>query len=196
MGDDKVVIKFSKSITLEKVNIKDNCIILKSTNKHFSNIFILDIDSNNNIVLRFDNGLKPDYDDFFKEEYEKEEPPCNKPITDKQELFKNDFKSSTIINNIITDVNNNIICSTITYSSIIKSLYISMPVEKIPIKATFIKIGKVEGRGSYIPKLNMTINGNDANATIKEIINLVELNNYSININIKLKNGDNIYFKK
>lgn len=195
MGDDTVIIKFSKSITLEKVNIKDNCIILKSNSKHYSNVFIIDIDSNNNIILKFDSDNKPKYDDFFKEEYETKEQSHYKPLTDKKEFLKNDFKNSKIINCIITDPDNNIISTNTTYGAIIKKIYIFMPIEKIPLKATFIKIGNIEGRGSYIPKLNMTIAGNDANTTIKEIINLIELNNYSININIKLKNGANIHYK-
>jgi len=41
----------------------------------------------------------------------------------------------------------------------------------------------------------MTIKGNNANTTIKEIINLIEINNYKINIKIKLSTGDEITLK-
>ena len=194
MDDNKIIIKLSEHIKLDNISIKDNHIVLKSNIKHYSNIYIIDIDSNDNIILRIDN------------EYAKYEPEPNQDHADHKsynykEFLKNnefpkyDFTNSKIIENSITTYNDIIISNNKNYSSILKDIYLSMPIHKIPLRATFITLGNVKGKGTYIPNLNMTIKGNNANTTIKEIINLIEINNYKINIKIKLSTGDEITLK-
>ena len=194
MDDNKIIIKLSEHIKLDNISIKDNHIVLKSNIKHYSNIYIIDIDSNDNIILRIDN------------EYAKYKPESNKEHADHKsynykeflknnEFLKYDFTNSKIIENSITTYNDIIISNNKNYSSILKDIYLSMPIHKIPLRATFITLGNVKGKGTYIPNLNMTIKGNNANTTIKEIINLIEINNYKINIKIKLSTGDEITLK-
>lgn len=43
--------------------------------------------------------------------------------------------------------------------------------------------------------INISFQGKDSNGTIKEIINMVKLNNYSLNISIKLETNEIINFK-
>lgn len=202
MDDNKIIIKLSENIKLDNISIKDNHIVLKSNIKHYSNIYIIDIDSNDNIQLRIDNEYakkyKPDqepskyepnkeHDDYKSFNY--------KEFLKNNEFPKYDFTNSKIIENSITTYNDIIISNNKNYSSILKDIYLSMPIHKIPLRATFITLGNVKGKGTYIPNLNMTIKGNNANTTIKEIINLIEINNYKINIKIKLSTGDEITLK-
>lgn len=199
MDDNKIIIKLSEHIKLDNISIKDNHIVLKSNIKHYSNIYIIDIDSNDNIILRIDKehadhksynykpDQEPEHDDHKSFNY--------KEFLKNNEFLKYDFTDSKIIENSITTYNDIIISNNKNYSSILKDIYLSMPIHKIPLRATFITLGNVKGKGTYIPNLNMTIKGNNANTTIKEIINLIEINNYKINIKIKLSTGDEITLK-
>lgn len=188
MDDNKIIIKLSEHIKLDNISIKDNHIVLKSNIKHYSNIYIIDIDSNDNIILKIDKYAKieKEHDDHKSYNY--------KDFL-KNEILKYDFTDSKIIENSITAYNDIIISNNKNYSSILKDIYLSMPIDKIPLKTTFITLGNVKGKGTYIPNLNMTIRGSNANITIKEIINLIEINNYKINIKIKLSTGDEIILK-
>ena len=210
MDDNKIIIKLSEHIKLDNISIKDNHIVLKSNIKHYSNIYIIDIDSNDNIILRIDNEYakyepepNQEHDDHKSYNY-KPEPNQDhadhksynyKEFLKNNEFPKYDFTNSKIIENSITTYNDIIISNNKNYSSILKDIYLSMPIHKIPLRATFITLGNVKGKGTYIPNLNMTIKGNNANTTIKEIINLIEINNYKINIKIKLSTGDEITLK-
>lgn len=194
MDDNKIIIKLSEHIKLDNISIKDNHIVLKSNIKHYSNIYIIDIDSNDNIILRIDNEYakykpEPNQDHADHKSYNYKE------FLKNNEFLKYDFTNSKIIENSITTYNDIIISNNKNYSSILKDIYLSMPIHKIPLRATFITLGNVKGKGTYIPNLNMTIKGNNANTTIKEIINLIEINNYKINIKIKLSTGDEITLK-
>ena len=210
MDDNKIIIKLSEHIKLDNISIKDNHIVLKSNIKHYSNIYIIDIDSNDNIILRIDNEYakcnpEPNQDRADHKSYNyKPEPNQDhadhksynyKEFLKNNEFPKYDFTNSKIIENSITTYNDIIISNNKNYSSILKDIYLSMPIHKIPLRATFITLGNVKGKGTYIPNLNMTIKGNNANTTIKEIINLIEINNYKINIKIKLSTGDEITLK-
>ena len=212
MDDNKIIIKLSEHIKLDNISIKDNHIVLKSNIKHYSNIYIIDIDSNDNIILRIDNEYAKcnpesyrDRDGYKSKSYNyKPEPNQDhadhksynyKEFLKNNEFPKYDFTNSKIIENSITTYNDIIISNNKNYSSILKDIYLSMPIHKIPLRATFITLGNVKGKGTYIPNLNMTIKGNNANTTIKEIINLIEINNYKINIKIKLSTGDEITLK-
>lgn len=194
MDDNKIIIKLSEHIKLDNISIKDNHIVLKSNIKHYSNIYIIDIDSNDNIILRIDN----EYAKYKPEPYQDHADHKSynyKEFLRNNEFLKYDFTDSKIIENSITTYNDIIISNNKNYSSILKDIYLSMPIHKIPLRATFITLGNVKGKGTYIPNLNMTIKGNNANTTIKEIINLIEINNYKINIKIKLSTGDEITLK-
>ena len=47
----------------------------------------------------------------------------------------------------------------------------------------------------WCPILNLSIQGKDSTHTMKEILNMIKLNSYSIKITIKLKTGAIIKFK-
>ena len=142
MDDNKIIIKLSEHIKLDNISIKDNHIVLKSNIK--SNIYIIDIDSNDNIILRIDNEYakyKPnqEHDDHKSYNY--------KEFLKNNEFPKYDFTNSKIIENSITTYNDIIISNNKNYSSILKDIYLSMPIHKIPLRATFITLGNVKGKG-------------------------------------------------
>jgi hypothetical protein len=83
------------------------------------------------------------------------------------------------------------------YNSILIDIYKSMPTQKI-LQNTNMNIKLTNENGikgySFYPELNLSIQGKDAKGTLKEIINLVKLNNYKIDIYIKLDTNEIIYF--
>jgi len=72
-----------------------------------------------------------------------------------------------------------------------------MPTQKI-LQNTNMNIKLTNENGikgySFYPELNLSIQGKDAKGTLREIINLVKLNNYKIDIYIKLDTNEIIYF--
>ena len=73
-----------------------------------------------------------------------------------------------------------------------------MPTQKILQTTTFnMKLTNHNGLNGYkwCPKLNLSIQHKDTNNTVKEILNMIKINNYSIKINIKLETNYIIKFK-
>jgi len=119
--------------------------------------------------------------------------PIRNYITE-DELYNKNINASKINYCIITDDDNN----SNHYSTILLDIYKSMSASIILQNTTFnIKLTNENGKCGYIwkPEINMSIQGKDAPGTLKEIINMVKLNNYKIHITIKLINGDIIDYK-
>ena len=80
----------------------------------------------------------------------------------------------------------------------LNDIWISMPAQKILQTTTFnMKLTNENGLNGYkwCPKLNLSIQNKDANYTIKEILNMIKVNNYSIKITIQLETNTIIKFK-
>jgi hypothetical protein len=73
-----------------------------------------------------------------------------------------------------------------------------MDIEQISQKTSFcIKLYKYTLEGyAWFPDLNLSIQRKDACSTLKEIIKLVDINNFLIYIKIKLGTGDVIQYGK
>jgi hypothetical protein len=72
-----------------------------------------------------------------------------------------------------------------------------MPTQKILQNTNMnIKLTDENGKKGYIfyPELNLSIQGKDANGTLKEIINLVKINNYKFDIYIRLETNELINY--
>ena len=115
------------------------------------------------------------------------------PFIDEVTLFQQDLRGSKIkeckINNVKKNINK--------YKNIIDYLYSTTDIETILQNTTLnISRQKIHYKGfSYNNKLGLSIQGTDARKTLKEIINIVNIKNYSIELKIELKNGEIIIFK-
>ena len=84
------------------------------------------------------------------------------------------------------------------YQSILNDIWKSMTTQKILQNTTFnFKLTNENGEKGYnwSNEISMSFQGKDANGTFKEIINMIKVNNMSINISIQLHTGEMIYFK-
>jgi hypothetical protein len=121
-------------------------------------------------------------------------------IINEEELFENNFTNSKINYCIIKDNHNdNIINIGINcpYISCLIDLYKIIPTNIILQNTLFnILLTEENEKGyRYYPEIKLSIQRRDSNATIKEIIKMVRINLFEIDIAIKLLNGDDIYYK-
>ena len=121
--------------------------------------------------------------------------PIIRKITD-DELNIISLTHSNIIKTIIMN-NEELISNKNKYNSILIDIYKSMPTQKILQNTNMnIKLTDENGKKGYIfyPELNLSIQGKDANGTLKEIINLVKINNYKFDIYIRLETNELINY--
>ena len=74
----------------------------------------------------------------------------------------------------------------------------SMPTQKILQTTTFnMKLTYEDGIDGYqwSPELKMSIQNKDAKYTMKEVLNMIKINDYSIQISIRLGTGQTINYK-
>lgn len=98
-----------------------------------------------------------------------------------------DFKNSTIISCSINNDNKNLK----KYNKIINYLFEEINDIDLILDNTILNIekGKYEDRGyKFNSKLNISIQGVDANKSIQEIFNISKISQIPINIKIKLEN--------
>lgn len=117
-------------------------------------------------------------------------------ITEK-ELSKINLTYSEILECLIKD-GEKLISDKRKYRQIVTDIWLTMSRDKIIETTTFnIKLTNENGLSGYdwIPELNMSYQGKDANKTMKEIVNMIKINNYSIKISIKLKSEKIINFR-
>jgi len=113
------------------------------------------------------------------------------------ELNRSILNSSKILNCIVKN-GEEIISNKTKYRSILTDIWKSMPTQKILQTTTFnMKLTDEDGIDGYkwSPELKMSIQGKDAKYTMKEILNMIKVNNYSIQISIRLETGQTINYK-
>ena len=126
--------------------------------------------------------------------------PAQKYITE-EELYKLPFKSSSI-NTCIIKKNNNIISNNISNLTIIKyfrlvliDIWKTMPTQKILQTSTFnFKLTQENGYIWY-PEINMFVQNENTEKTIKEIINMIKINKMSMELSIRLNTHTMEFFK-
>jgi hypothetical protein len=124
-------------------------------------------------------------------------------LTPKENYITEDEFNRTILNSSkITDciVKNGeeIISNKTKYQSILKDIWKSMPTQKILQTTDFnMKLTEEDGIDGYnwSPELKLSIQNKDAKHTMKEILNMIKVNNYSIKISIRLGTGQIIKYK-
>lgn len=113
------------------------------------------------------------------------------------EFDKTKLNSSKILNCIVKN-KDNIISNKLRYRSILDDIWISMNVSKMLQTTTFnYKLTNENGLNGYkwCPNLNLSIQCKDAKHTMKEILNMIKINNYSIKLTIQLETNKIIKFK-
>ncbi len=124
--------------------------------------------------------------------------PINNYLTE-DKLYSKNITNSTITYCIITDNNNNIISNNSNkYFTILLDIYKSISASVILQNTTFnIKLTNENGMSGYYwkPDINMSIQHKDALGTLKEIINMVKINNYKMHITIRTIDGEIINYK-
>ena len=116
------------------------------------------------------------------------------------ELLDKNLTNSKINYCIITDTNtdNEVISNSIKYIKILIDIYKYLPASFILQNTTFnIKLTNENGNRGYTwySEINMSVQRKEANLTFKEIIKMINLNNYKIDIEIELSNGEKINYK-
>ena len=119
-------------------------------------------------------------------------------IVNETELLSKEFNNSKINYCIIKDNNDDIVSNDKNkWFLILKDIYKSSPTSTILQNTTFnIKLTNENGNKGYewCPEVNMSIQRKDANGTLKEIIKMIKINNYKIDIVIKLQSNELIKF--
>lgn len=103
------------------------------------------------------------------------------------ELNRTILTSSKIIECIVKKGEETISVKT-KYASILEDIWVSMPTQKILQTTTFnMKLTNENGLNGYTwrPKLNLSIQSKDANHTMREIVNMIKINNYSLRMTIQ-----------
>ncbi len=124
-------------------------------------------------------------------------------LTPKESYMTEDEFSRTILNSskildCIVKNGEDVISNKSKYRSILNDIWLSMPTQKILQTTTFdMKLTDEKGLQGYKwkPKFNLSIRNKDANDTMKEILNMIKVNNYSIKITIQLETNAIIKFK-
>ena len=113
------------------------------------------------------------------------------------EILKMDLTNSKILECNIKHRNVSISCKT-KYKRVLTDIWCITPVQKILQNTTFnIKLTDENTLNGFIwdKKLNMSVQNKNASLTFKEIINMVNVNNCTIKISIKLETNKIIHFK-
>lgn len=113
------------------------------------------------------------------------------------EMNKTILNSSKILNCIVKN-GEEIISDKTGYYPILCDIWCSMPTQKILQNTTFnMKLTNENGLKGYNwnPKLNLSIQRKDANYCMKEMLVMIKLNNYSIDITFEIETKKIIRFK-
>ena len=91
-----------------------------------------------------------------------------------------------------------IISTNTSYRSVLVDIWKSMPTQKILHTTTFnFKLTKENGEKGYkwCDDISMSFQSKDARGTLKEILNMVKVNKFTIELSIKLETGRIVHFK-
>lgn len=120
------------------------------------------------------------------------------PTLSKNDFIRIDFRNSKIEKCIIKNINGEIISNNNKFFRILIDILRTMDTEQILQKTSFcIKLDKYTLKGyKWCPDIKLSIQRKEGSDTLKEIIKMVNINNYLIYITIKLGTGDVIQYGK
>ena len=122
--------------------------------------------------------------------------PRKRYITE-QEFAGLSLSKSTIIESMIKH-GETIISQKKKYQSILNDIWHLQPAQKLLQQTTYnFKLTNEQGLNGYCwsSVVNMSVQTKDSNGAIKEIINMVRLNKYSMDISIRLELGQIVHFR-
>jgi len=109
------------------------------------------------------------------------------------------LNGSTVLScNIVDTQSNNIDIHKLNYNHILTQIWYKMPIQLLLKETTFnYKLGNQNKINGYLydDNLQFSYQRKDATNTMKEIIKMIELNHFKLDIKIKLKNNNIIHFK-
>lgn len=115
-----------------------------------------------------------------------------------EDEFNRIIFNSSKISECVVKYGDDLISNKTKYLSILKDIWKTMPTQKILQTTNFnMKLTEQHGIDGYIwcKDLKLSIQYRDAKYTMKEIINMIKVNNYSIIISIVLETGQLIKYK-
>ena len=121
-----------------------------------------------------------------------------KIIITEEELKMTSLTKSKIIECCVTGENNEVVTNAKQYRSILTNIWTMTPAQKILQNTIFnFKLTNEYGEKGYNwnDRIKMSFQSKDSNGTMKEIIKMCKINNYRLDISIKLENNKLIHFK-
>lgn len=116
---------------------------------------------------------------------------------DEKNLEEIDLSGSKIIKCTVNE-NNIIISNKLKYMTILVDIYKKMPIQKI-LQNTNLNMSLQDQNGingyNWREELKLSIQGVDSNKAMRELIKMLKLNNYSLDMDIQLKDGKEIKIK-
>ena len=107
------------------------------------------------------------------------------------ELSQTCFKHSRILECSIKD-GEKVVTDKTSYITNLKNIYKTMPAQLILQTTQFnVKLTNENGEKGYhwCPLIQMSFQNKDANGTLQEILHMVRVNNYTVQLRIQLKSG-------
>jgi len=121
----------------------------------------------------------------------------------KQRITEEELYMISIVNSKIEKCtikkDDEIISTSETYRGILVDIWKSMPVQKILQTTSYnFKLTNENGKKGYVwcDSIQMSFQDKNASLSLKEILNMIKVNNLSIELSIKLETGRTIYYKK
>ena len=114
------------------------------------------------------------------------------------ELNRTQIAHSTIKECVIKKEEKIISIKRRNYRSILVDIWKSMPSQRILQTTTFnIKLNDQQGKNGYrwCEDIHMSFQSKNARGTLKEILNMIKVNKFTIELSIKLETGIIIHFK-
>jgi len=107
------------------------------------------------------------------------------------EFMRLSFKGSTILNCSVKG-NESVVSDKKKYRQILVEIWKTMPTQLVLQNTTFnFKLTDEKGEKGYdwCKDINMSFQGKDATGSVKEIINMIHLNKYTLDISVKTEEG-------
>ena len=187
--------------TLKKENAmkKENATLKESLNTEEQNILNRDMKTEDDEEIEFkkfeENGEYGIMGKMFNAEaaQQREQNFLNRDMKTEDDEENCDFDlNSSIIEECLIKNKEEIISTSTKWTKILKDIWKSMPAQKILQTTTFnFKLTNENGVKGYnwCDMNKMSFQNKDANHSFKEIVNMVKVNNLTINMSIKLKTG-------
>ena len=120
----------------------------------------------------------------------------------KQYMTENELNMTQITHSTIKECiikkEEAILSTNTSYRSVLVDIWKSMPTQQILQTTTFnFKLTNEIGEKGYkwCDDINMSFQSKDARGTLKEILNMVKVNKFTIELSIKLETGRIVHFK-